>query len=92
MPKIGYIPKRLIFGDGYQGLKIESPFDRILVTAGAPTVPKKLLSQLKIGGRLVVPIGLEQQVMTLYIRTSQKVFEKQEFGNFKFVPMLENKS
>ena len=92
LPKIGYIPKRLIFGDGYQGLKIESPFDRILVTAGAPTVPKKLLSQLKIGGRLVVPIGLEEQVMTLYIRTSQKVFEKQEFGNFKFVPMLENKS
>lgn len=92
LPKIGYVAKRLIFGDGYKGLKADAPFDRILVTAGAPFVPRPLLEQLKIGGRLVIPVGDKEQVMTLYIRTSQKSFKKQEFGNFKFVPMLVNKS
>ena len=92
LPKIGHVAKRLIFGDGYLGLKEEAPFDRILVTAGAPFVPKPLLAQLKIGGRLVIPVGEEEQVMTLYIRSGQKTFEKHQFGNFKFVPMLEDKS
>ena len=92
LPKIGHVAKRLIFGDGYKGLKDEAPFDRILVTAGAPFVPKPLLAQLKVGGRLVIPVGEEEQVMTLYIRSGQKNFEKHEFGNFKFVPMLEDKS
>jgi len=92
LPKIGYVAKRLIFGDGYQGLEDEAPFDRILVTAGAPFVPKALLAQLKVGGRLVIPVGEKEQIMTLYVRTSTKAFEKQEFGQFKFVPMLEDKS
>ena len=92
LPKIGHVAKRLIFGDGYKGLKEEAPFDRILVTAGAPFVPKPLLAQLKVGGRLVIPVGEEDQVMTLYIRSGQKNFEKHEFGNFKFVPMLQDKS
>lgn len=92
LPKIGYVAKRLIFGDGYQGLEDEAPFDRIIVTAGAPFVPKPLLAQLKIGGRLVIPVGETEQIMTLFIRTGAKNFEKQEFGNFKFVPMLEDKS
>ena len=92
LPKIGHVAKRLIFGDGYKGLKEEAPFDRILVTAGAPFVPKPLLAKLKVGGRLVIPVGDEEQVMTLYIRSGQKNFEKHEFGNFKFVPMLEDKS
>ncbi|MEC8133286.1 MAG: protein-L-isoaspartate(D-aspartate) O-methyltransferase [Bacteroidota bacterium] len=92
LPKIGYVAKRLIFGDGYKGLKPDAPFDRILVTAGAPFVPKPLLAQLKVGGRLVIPIGDEEQVMSVFVRTSQKSFKKQEFGNFKFVPMLVDKS
>ncbi|MEC8830422.1 MAG: protein-L-isoaspartate(D-aspartate) O-methyltransferase [Bacteroidota bacterium] len=92
LPKIGYVAKRLIFGDGYKGLKANAPFDRILVTAGAPFVPKPLLAQLKVGGRLVIPIGDEEQVMSVFVRTSQKSFKKQEFGNFKFVPMLVDKS
>lgn len=92
LPKIGYVAKRLIFGDGYQGLKEDAPFDRIIVTAGAPFVPKPLLAQLKIGGRLVIPVGEKEQVMTLFVRTSSKNFEKHELGHFKFVPMLENKS
>ena len=92
LPKIGYVAKRLIFGDGYKGLKEEAPFDRIIVTAGAPFVPKPLLSQLKIGGRLVIPVGNVDQIMTLYIRKGTKEFEKHELGNFKFVPLLENKN
>ena len=92
LPKIGYVAKRLIFGDGYKGLKANAPYDRILVTAGAPFVPKPLLAQLKVGGRLVIPVGDKEQVMSVFVRTSQKSFEKQEFGNFKFVPMLVDKS
>lgn len=92
LPKIGYVAKRLIFGDGYQGLKDEAPFDRIIVTAGAPFVPKPLLAQLRIGGRLVIPVGAQEQTMTLFVRIDAKTFDKQEFGSFKFVPMLEDKS
>jgi len=90
--KMGYRPKKVIFGDGYKGLPEEAPFDRIVVTAGAPEVPKALLSQLKIGGRLVIPIGFEEQVMTLFVRNSQKEFVKSEYGSFKFVPLLEHKN
>jgi len=90
--KMGYRPKKVIFGDGYKGLPAEAPFDGIIVTAGAPFVPKPLLSQLKLGGKLVIPVGTEEQIMTLYTRKSEKEFEKQELGLFRFVPMLENKN
>lgn len=92
LPKLGYRAKKLIFGDGYKGLKEEAPFDSIIVTAGAPFVPKPLLSQLKVGGRLVIPVGEDVQVMTLFIRKGPKEFEKHEFGEFRFVPLLEDKN
>ncbi|TAI49833.1 protein-L-isoaspartate(D-aspartate) O-methyltransferase [Flagellimonas allohymeniacidonis] len=90
--RMGYRPKKVIFGDGYKGLPKIAPFDGIIVTAGAPKVPKALLSQLKVGGRLVIPVGTDEQVMTLFIRKSEKEFEKQELGLFRFVPLLENKN
>ena len=92
LPKLNYRPKKLIFGDGYIGLDSEAPFDGIIVTAGAPFVPKPLLAQLKIGGRLVIPVGDDVQIMTLYIRKGPKKFEKHEFGEFRFVPLLEDKN
>lgn len=92
LPKLGYRPKKLIFGDGYIGLKEAAPFNGIIVTAGAPFVPKPLLSQLTIGGRLVIPIGDVVQTMTLFIRKGPKQFEKHEFGEFRFVPLLEDKN
>lgn len=92
LPKIGYNPKKVIFGDGYKGLPENAPFDGIIVTAGAPFVPNPLLAQLKIGGRLVIPVGDDEQIMTLFVRTSEKDFEKQELGKFRFVPMLKKRN
>lgn len=90
--KMGYRPKKVVFGDGYKGLPEEAPFDGIIVTAGAPEVPKALMSQLKIGGKLVIPVGTEEQIMTMFIRKSEKEFEKKELGAFRFVPLLEDKN
>jgi protein-L-isoaspartate(D-aspartate) O-methyltransferase len=92
LPKLGIRPKHLSFGDGYKGLPEHAPFDSIIVTAGAPIIPQALMAQLKIGGRLVIPLGEETQIMTLLIRKNEKQFEKHEFGDFKFVPLLENKN
>lgn len=92
LSKIGYRPKFLSFGDGYKGLPEYAPYDKIIVTAGAPFVPNPLLSQLKVGGRLVIPVGENVQVMTLFIRKSAKEFERKEFGDFRFVPLLEDKN
>ena len=92
LPKIGYRPKKLIFGDGYQGYEEAAPFNGIIVTAGAPFIPKPLLAQLAVGGRLVIPVGDDIQIMTLIIRKSDTEFEKHEFGEFRFVPLLEDKN
>ena len=92
LPKLGYRPKYLGFGDGYKGLPDHAPFDKIIVTAGAPFVPKALLAQLKLGGVLVIPVGTTKQVMYLYKRTAVKHFEKNELEACKFVPMLEKKN
>ncbi len=92
LPKLGIRPKHLSFGDGYKGLPNHAPFDSIIVTAGAPIIPQALMAQLKIGGKLVIPVGDKEQIMTMLIRKNETQFEKHEFGDFKFVPLLENKT
>ncbi|RIH65742.1 protein-L-isoaspartate(D-aspartate) O-methyltransferase [Mariniphaga sediminis] len=88
LPEIGYRPA-CFFSDGNEGLPAFAPFDKILVTAGAPSIPEALKEQLKIGGRLVIPVGKEnrQEMMTL-IRVSEKEFKTEKHGGFVFVPLL----
>jgi protein-L-isoaspartate(D-aspartate) O-methyltransferase len=90
--KLNLRPKRVVFGDGYKGLPDAAPFDRIIVTAGAPEVPQNLLQQLKFGGKLVIPVGQKQQQMMRFTRTSEKSFDKETFGTFQFVPLLVDKN
>lgn len=76
-------------GDGYKGLPSYAPFDKILITAGAPFVPRELLLQLCQGGSLVIPLGEKNQIMTKIVRIGEDEFEKTEYGKCAFVPMLE---
>ena len=76
-------------GDGSIGWSLYAPYDRILVTAGAPAVPPKLLQQLAIGGKLIIPIGNEnQQLMHIYTRTAEDGFTVETDKNFAFVPLI----
>lgn len=91
LQKLNYNPQYQTFGDGYKGLPSFAPFDKILVTAGAPKMPTLLLQQLKIGGLAVIPIGKENQKMYTFLRVDERKYEQMEFGDYQFVPMLENK-
>ena len=91
LKKMGYAPK-LFYGDGYAGLPAFAPFDKILVTCGAPAVPEELLKQMKVGGRMVVPIGAgESQIMTMVMKTGEASYDKEELSEFRFVPMLQDR-
>ena len=82
---------QLFFGDGFLGKKVFAPFDSVIVTCGAPYVPEELKNQLKVGGRLVIPVGEGNvQQMTLIQRLSNSDYKKTIYGEFKFVPMLKN--
>ena len=88
LPEIGYHPA-FFFGDGYKGLPNFAPFDKIVVTAGAYSVPEDLKQQLKIGGRLVLPVGgRKRQEMQVVIRISEDQFKMEKHGGFVFVPLL----
>lgn len=78
-------------GDGYAGWPEFAPFDRILVTCGAPTLPQSLPQQLKVGGILLIPVGEKEQRMMKIVRTSEG-FASEEHGTYTFVPMLENRT
>jgi protein-L-isoaspartate(D-aspartate) O-methyltransferase len=91
LPKMGYNPK-FYYGDGYKGLPLFAPFDKILVTAGATEIPQALLQQLTIGGILIIPVGDSSvQKMLSVTKVSETEFEKKEHGLFQFVPLLKDK-
>ncbi len=90
--QLGLRPKKHFFGDGYLGYENAAPFDRIIVTAAAPTVPKPLLNQLKVGGKLIIPLGEKEQFMMRFTRTGTHSFDKEKFGRFRFVPLLQHKN
>lgn len=88
-----HIPNiRFFYGDGFEGLPAFAPFDKVLITAAAPEVPSKLLAQLKVGGKLVMPYGKgDVQKMQRITKIADNHLEQEEFDNFKFVPMLKGK-
>ena len=91
LPMMGYNAK-LFYGDGFKGLPAYAPFDKVLVTCGAPFVPDDLVKQMKVGGRMVIPVGAgDVQVMTLVEKISENDIVKTEYSEFRFVPMLQNK-
>jgi protein-L-isoaspartate(D-aspartate) O-methyltransferase len=93
LPYIGYTGAKLIYGDGYKGLPQFAPFDKVIVTAAAPYIPNDLLAQLKIGGKMIIPLGEgDLQEMIWLKKTSETGFDKKALGNFRFVPLLQNKS
>ncbi len=87
--KMHLSPKFQSFGDGFAGLPTFAPFDKILVTCGAEVLPTELLKQMKVGGKMVIPMGkTEEQILYRFTKISPTEFEKEEFGRYKFVPML----
>ena len=92
LPKLGY-NCNFYYGDGYKGLDKFSPFDKIIITCGAPNIPEGLIKQLKVGGRMVAPIGNgDVQVMHLIEKLSETEIRTTTHGEFSFVPMLNNKN
>ena len=92
LPKIGY-QANFFLGDGSKGISEYAPFNKILVTAGAPFVPETLLKQLKIGGILVIPVGDEpSQKMLTILRVSENDYERIELDTFRFVPLIGDKA
>jgi len=93
LPSIGFGTIKQFYGDGYKGLPTFGPFDKIIVTCGAPYIPDALVSQLKIGGTMVIPVGEgEVQVMQTVIRLTELDKEITSHGSFRFVPMLEDRN
>lgn len=87
--ELNLYPKFQSFGDGFAGLPTFAPFDKVIVTCGASVLPIELLKQLKVGGIMVIPLGpTDEQVLYRFTKISPTEIEKEEFGAYKFVPML----
>ena len=81
------------YGDGYKGLPQFAPFDKIIITCGAPEIPKALVDQLKVGGRMIIPVGGDGiQEMQVISKDESGTVSIEQHGKFSFVPMLNDKS
>jgi protein-L-isoaspartate(D-aspartate) O-methyltransferase len=89
LARLGYSKIRCFFGDGTKGLPDFAPYDKIIVTAGAPVVPEALKNQLRISGRLIIPVGEDVQYMYRITRLSDMEFKEEILDAFRFVPFLE---
>lgn len=88
LPYMGYKP-HFFLGDGSKGIAQHAPYDKIIVTAGAPFVPEIMLKQLRLGGLLVIPVGDEKsQKMVTILRVGENDFERIELDTFRFVPLV----
>ena len=90
LEKLSYRVKTFL-GDGYEGLPQYGPFDRVIITAGAPFIPPKLVEQMKPGGIMVIPMDNasgDGQIMVRLTKNPDGTLVREEFGDFKFVPML----
>ena len=91
LPNLGY-KATLFYGDGYKGLPTYAPFNKIIITAGAPYIPKALLSQLKVGGIMVIPVDEgDSQRMKKIVKLSETNYQTEDLSLFKFVPLLKEK-
>ncbi len=91
--KMGYKKIQFFLGDGYAGKEAYSPYDKIIITCGAPSMPEALLNQLKTGGYIVAPIGKSSiQEMQRWQKEEDGTFNKSSYGNFSFVPMIKGKA
>jgi protein-L-isoaspartate(D-aspartate) O-methyltransferase len=91
LPRLGYNP-HFFYGDGYEGLPTYAPFDGVIITAATEEIPVKLIEQLRIGGKMVLPLGdRNSQIMTLIEKTGTETYKISQHGNFVFVPMLKGK-
>lgn len=88
LPKLGYRTAHLVYGDGSKGLPAKAPFDKIIVTAGAPVVPKALTDQLAEGGIMIIPVGGREFQQMVRIRKVNGNLIEERFANFAFVPLL----
>ncbi len=91
LQKIGMKVKYAGYGDGYKGLPLYAPFDKIIVTAAAPHIPDALIEQLKPEGKMVIPVGQNEQTMLLIEKNKDGQINQSRHGLFRFVPMLRNK-
>ncbi|MDI6655678.1 MAG: protein-L-isoaspartate O-methyltransferase [Candidatus Hydrothermarchaeota archaeon] len=88
MEKAGCEQVQIIIGDGTRGHEKEAPYDRIFVTAGAPDIPKPLVEQLKVGGKLLIPIGSRYMQELILIEKTENKIEKRNLGSCVFVPLI----
>ena len=92
LPNLGY-NCNFFYGDGYKGLEKFADFDKIIITCGAPFIPQDLINQLKVGGKMVAPIGVGNiQIMHLIEKIDENNTKITKHGNFSFVPMLNDKN